>query len=491
MTFGIWKLIRVVSLILFVGHFPLQVRAQPDSGQFLVISDIHFDPFYDGALYQRLVAKPAEGWGEILREGRPAGINPRGTDSNDALLQSSLDDALRRCPQPDFILFPGDFMAHQWQAKYDKLATRSHLEDPASYRAFTAKAIRYVAEEFHRRYPETPILTTLGNDDSYCGDYMLEPQGPFLEMFAGIWEPLLGPDIDRGAFRETFSRGGGYSTFLPGVKGHRLFVLNSIYFSVNYNNACGLATQTPALDQLGWLAVTLEAARASGERVWLLMHVPPGINSFNSAEIVPRGGPPVTYWQPELTSRFLELIRRYRSTIRIAFAGHTHMDDFRMIRVDGHPAVLCKIVPAISPIFGNNPGYQVYQYDRGTGEVQNYQTYYLTNLADNWTSATTIGHWALEYEFREAYSFPGLNAQTALRLSATIETDATTRQRYMRFYGVSAAPEFTEAMFPIYRCAIANMTPTEFLLCWSGIPKPTSPLPYPDRKRSPLPALHP
>ena len=183
-----------------------------------MISDIHFDPFFDGALFQRLVAEPAEGWGAILHGAGPARINPRGTDSNDALLQSSFDDALGRCPQPAFILFPGDFMAHRWQAKYDKLATRSHFEDPASYRGFTSKAIRYLAEEFRRRYPRTPILPTLGNDDSFCGDYMIEPEGPFLEMFAGIWEPLLGPELDRGAFRETFPRGGYYTSPLSGLK---------------------------------------------------------------------------------------------------------------------------------------------------------------------------------------------------------------------------------------------------------------------------------
>ncbi len=412
MASDIGKMLRAALLLLLVGILPVRAPAQTDSGQFLLISDIHFDPFFDGALFQRLVAEPAEGWGAILHGAGPAGINPRGTDSNDALLQSSFDDALGRCPQPAFILFPGDFMAHRWQAKYDKLATRSHFEDPASYRGFTSKAIRYLAEEFRRRYPRTPILPTLGNDDSFCGDYMIEPEGPFLEMFAGIWEPLLGPELDRGAFRETFPRGGYYTSPLSGLKAHRLVVLNSVFFSVNYDNACGPSTKTPALDQLRWLDRTLDKAQTAGESVWLLMHVPPGINSFNSAEGVSRGGPPVTFWQPELTSRFVQLIRRYRATIRAVFAGHTHMDDFRVIRLDSEPALLCKIAPAISPIFGNNPGYQVYQYDRGTGILRDYQTYNLTNLADSGSAAApAIGRWALEYDFREAYGYPELSAR--------------------------------------------------------------------------------
>ena len=104
---------------------------------------------------------------------------------------------------------------------------------------------------------------------------------------------------------------------------------------MNYDNSCGSGTQSPALDQLRWLDLTLERAETSAEFVWLLMHIPPGINSYNSSEIVHAGGAPVTFWQPELTSQFLKLVQRHRRTLRLAFAGHTHMDDFRVIRTDG------------------------------------------------------------------------------------------------------------------------------------------------------------
>ena len=46
---------------------------------------------------------------------RPASIR-WGPDSNYALLKSSLDDARKRIPHPDFILYPGDMLAHRWQS---------------------------------------------------------------------------------------------------------------------------------------------------------------------------------------------------------------------------------------------------------------------------------------------------------------------------------------------------------------------------------------
>ena len=83
---------------------------------------------------------------------------------------------------------------------------------------------------------------------------MIEPEGPFLEMFAGVWEPLLGPELDAGAFRRSFSRDGSYTIPLPGLKGHRVVVLNSVFFSVNYANVCGRSTQTrlPWINSAGW-----------------------------------------------------------------------------------------------------------------------------------------------------------------------------------------------------------------------------------------------
>src|SRR4051794_38361533 len=219
MVSGFCKPIRVAMMVLLAGSPATRAVAQDGSGQFLLISDLHFDPFSAAALFPRLAAEPADRGGATLHGSRPAGINPRGTDSNDALLQSSLDDARARCPRPAFVLYPGDFMAHRWHEKYDKLAGRSHLEAPVAYRAFTAKAVRYLPGEFRRRFTGTPVLPTLGNDDSYCGDYMVEPDGPFLAMFAAAWEPLLGPGPDAAAFRDTFARGGYYTIALPGLKG--------------------------------------------------------------------------------------------------------------------------------------------------------------------------------------------------------------------------------------------------------------------------------
>jgi sphingomyelin phosphodiesterase acid-like 3 len=192
---GCSKIVKLLLVLTPLVIVPSGVSAQSGTGQFLLISDIHFDPFYDGTLFDQLESQPVENWTGILEKSQPPVFNPMGTDTNYALLKSSLDEAARRMPALDFILYPGDFLAQLWPIKYDALAKQSHLAAPQPYRTFISKSIQFLANEFHRRYPNTPILTTLGNDDSDCGDYMITPHGPFLKMFAEVWAPLLGPDV--------------------------------------------------------------------------------------------------------------------------------------------------------------------------------------------------------------------------------------------------------------------------------------------------------
>jgi sphingomyelin phosphodiesterase acid-like 3 len=455
----------VVWLIWVWATVPGAVWGQ--SGRFLLISDIHFDPFADAGLFPRLVVAEVDEWPAILEQGGALRLNPIGADSNYALLKTSLDDARQRLPGPDFILYPGDFMAHGWQNKYDRLAARTRADDPTAYRAFTAKAVRFVGEQFRGRWPGTPILPTLGNDDSYCGDYMIEPEGPFLRMFAELWFPLLGPTADPPEFARTFAAGGHYSLLLPAAGRRRLIVLNSVFFSAAYDNACGQPTQTPALDQLAWLAEELARAEAANERVWLLMHIPPGINAYAAARDETRHDPPESFWQQAITARFLQLVDRHRDTIQTSFVGHTHMDDFRVIQLRGQPLLLIKIAPAISPIFGNNPGYQVYQYDPASGQLRNYQTYYLTNPGTR-EKPTLLrdARWKQEYDFHDAYQLPEVSAATIARLARGIQTDSAVSALYTRFYTVGAQPAFGPKTIEAFSCAILNVTAAEYQACY-------------------------
>ena len=160
----------------------------------LFVSDIHFDPFHDPARVRQLVAAPVSQWGSIL--SRPPSPNQpqafttlqqtcfaRGIDTPDPLLRSSLRAMRARQPDAKFMLVSGDLIAHDFTCRYKTLFPHA---TPAEYQSFVEKTIRYVVGQLRAAFPRIPIYVALGNNDSGCGDYRLDPGNDFLADTARI-----------------------------------------------------------------------------------------------------------------------------------------------------------------------------------------------------------------------------------------------------------------------------------------------------------------
>jgi len=105
-----------------------------------------------------------------------------------------------------------------------------------------------------------------------------------------------------GIAARKFRARGYYSVQIPSLSRHRIVVVNSVFFSNLYDNSCGSEMQTPGDDEMSWLAEVLDKASNAGERVWWLMHIPVGINDYNTVKNEEAGSPPVEFWKPEYTS---------------------------------------------------------------------------------------------------------------------------------------------------------------------------------------------
>ena len=102
--------------------------------------------------------------------------------------------------------------------------------------------------------------------------------------------------------------------------------------------------------------------------------------------------------------------------IDAGFAGHIHYDDFRLLLSRRGEAVAAeKIAPGISPIFGQNPGFHVFTYDRPSGRPIDYSTHYLANLTVG--LAARDGHWKKEYSFARRYGLPVVASHPVYYLS--------------------------------------------------------------------------
>ncbi|HXO21967.1 MAG TPA: metallophosphoesterase [Thermoanaerobaculia bacterium] len=430
-------------------------------GTFVALSDLHFNPFYDPALMPRLMAAEAGGWRAIFESSTVTGVSGYGADTNYPLLRSALAAAQGSAPHPDFVLISGDFLGHDF---HDLFAKSAPDAGDAAYLRFVVKTMEFVAGEIRAAFPAAPVLPALGNNDSDCGDYALRPGGRFLAAVEKVWKPLVGERA--GSFAETFPAGGWYSVAHPTVPRLRLVVLNTVFFSPKFN-LCGTPgnpadPRDPGRRQLAWLHRTLLAAARRGEKVWMLYHIPPGIDAYATLHAADGcASPPVPMWKEAYLSRFAGELARFPGRVEAAFAGHTHMDEIRLPASGG----FIHVTPAVSPLFGNNPGFQVFAYDRRSGALGDLHTQFLDLTA----SGDGPPKWAEEYGFEAAYGLIGYNRCTLEQVELAVGKNSSPRDTYMKLYPVSSPASAADtAQWKGYWCGIANFTAKDFAACYCG-----------------------
>ncbi len=395
----------------------------------LMLSDVHFDPMADPRLVDRLAAAEPQEWRAIFEQSGDAGLGRYGRDTNWPLLRAALAQMRATLPDPALVILPGDFLAHGFRGAFNAAAS-DHSD--AAYRVFVRKTMEFVALQLRQAFPAAPILPTLGNNDDICGDYRLQPDGPFLADTLPILRALAGGAGEPGFDRDWPSHGNYHAT-LPGL---RVLFLNTVFFSRNYQNACGAAGDPdPGEATLAWLEGELEAARQAQQHVWLVYHIPPGVDGFATLH---KGSCPdaiTPMWKEAYAEPFAGLLRRYADIVAASFGGHTHMDDFRLIGDPGGYYAFALITPALSPIFGQNPAFRTVSWD-ADGGVLDQTTYELANLFE--TGAGVPARWRAEYTFTREWSLPRVDLPSLERLYSAIGDTPELRDRWHALYPVSS-----------------------------------------------------
>jgi hypothetical protein len=456
----------VAATLLVTSAAPVQAAA-PQA--WVVLSDLHFDPFTQPRIVDRLAAAPPERWRAIFATGEVTAPSGGGSDTNDALLESALDGARNAVPDPRVVIIAGDFLAHDFRVKFDRTAK---VHDDAAYAAFVDKTIAFLAWELQAAFPRAHLLPVIGNNDNACGDYQSTPHDAFLAHMAAAWAASLGA-ADPNAFIAQFSTGGYYTTPLP-VDGAQAIVLNDVFWSAKYKNACGDPKADPGGDELRWLQST-QAAIAPGTPVWVIAHIPPGVDVYATLH-EPAGSAAVPFLTGHFNDAFLTALDS-GSTVVMSITGHTHMDSFRAIGPDpSTPRAPMLVVAAVSPIFGNAPAFTVLDVDTVTAQVDDEQVYILTKNRDDWT-------WHREYDFDNVYGHGPIDGADLSRAQQTIFDDERVRRRFE-----------PDATWRAYWCANVALTVTEYTAC--AMPQiqrdlPPHPSPPPTPSPTPSPAASP
>ena len=437
--------LAVLALAGLIVPIP-SVHSAEGSGSFVVISDLHFNPFAD----------------------KDQVMSPIGQDTNHALLTSSLAVFAKTVADADFAIVPGDLLAHEFNAKASKALGVAPTSQAAGEMA--VKTTLFVAAALADALAGKPAIIALGNVDSNCGDYRIEPGGSYLAATREAVRRLVGAARLAPDFDETYAAGGYYAARHPTIPNGLIVVLNDVLWSTEYRDACGKNGFAAAQAMMGWLRDQLARQRAAGGRIWLVHHIPWGIDPYSTVVSHASSCPArvVPFQKEPFASEFLALLAQYRDVIQASFSGHTHFDDYRLLIDDRGTVIgLDKLTPAISPVFGQNPGFQVFTYDRRSGAPSDFSTWYLANPGE----APRAADWRFEYTFTQAYRQPQLLAGNGHDgLEGDVERPhgghRSVLDTYRRLYNVGRGE--LAGTLTAYSCAIGHLDRPSFTACYCG-----------------------
>jgi sphingomyelin phosphodiesterase acid-like 3 len=219
-----------------------------------------------------------------------------------------------------------------------------------------------------------------------------------------------------------------------------------------------------------WLQEQLAEARRTRQKVWVMGHIPPGVDPYSTVakfkDICGKEAPVLFLSSDKLADVMIE----YGDVIRLGIFAHSHMDEMRLLGPEGsdprasiEPGVAIKLVPSISPVDGNNPSFLVARVNRVSAVLQNYEVI----AASNQTGIATL--WSREYDYAQAYHEAQFSPSTVKKLIAKFEDDRGAKteasQEYLRDYYVGDRSAQLKPLWPLYVCALANHTAKAYAAC--------------------------
>jgi sphingomyelin phosphodiesterase acid-like 3 len=475
------RILRVLSalLLLLLATVPCFSKSAPSATvPVLMVSDIHFEPFWDPGKAAQLAAKPESDWTEILasaaspeREAQFDAIqqacHARGSDTSYPLFASSLKAIKTEGAGAKFMTVSGDLISHSFSCKFARVFPNAK---PGDYRIFVEKTIKFVLGSLRGAVPGARVYASLGNNDSDCGDYQLDAGSSFLHDLDKVFTADV-PALDLQEAHADFAIGGNYSSTLPKPFGDtRLLVLDDLFMAHKYQTCAGESDLSEATRQTAWLRTQLESARQAKERVWVMAHIPPGADAHGTVTKVKDlcGGQEPTMF---LSSDDLpNALAPYGDVVALAIFAHTHMDEMRLLVPTDTPnpdhSVPVKLVSSISPVDGNNSSITVAQVDPHTGTMVDYRVI----AASNQTGVDTT--WSEEYDYANAYGEPAFTDTVLATLIGEFRADTGAKspfsQAYLHNYFVGDRSSELAPYWPIATCGLINMSADSFRACACG-----------------------
>ncbi|CAG8441990.1 2526_t:CDS:10 [Ambispora gerdemannii] len=382
------------------------ITTTTETGKFLHITDLHFDPFYRPNTDPAELCHRSSKQNENNRAGKFGTLKsacdmPYSTYNETlSFLKSKFENQL------DFVIYTGDTLRHDRDGKQPRT-----LDE-------TLWLHEVAVENFRRVFDldKTQFIPTIGNNDLFDHNQISSDPNFLYQSLSNIWAPfnlnLTEDFIHGGYFRHDLDKSQSSSQVsLP------LTVLsfNSNYFhKMNKLVADCDEEDSAGAEQIEWAKQQLAGAREEGRKVYIVQHIPP---------IHPEGD-----FYPACLHAYANLLGEYADIISGHFTGHTNTDvltfllkskkhnyKFYTLKGDHQPLhihtdkVMLELLTAPSLVPVNNPAIREYTYSTSPaslGKLIDYTQYYA-----NLTRANDQGElqWEVEYTASEVYHTKSLS----------------------------------------------------------------------------------
>jgi len=266
----------------------------------------------------------------------------------------------------DFILFTGDFSAHDvWEINQDDIIRITQI------------SVDTIVEEIGS---DIPIYPAIGNHEKAPPDVFFGSETVLLHGLSKIFKNYLTQEA-----YDDFSQY-GYFSMLHKNTNLRMVSLNCVLCNSMNFNLIGDSLQVTKMFK--WLENVLEKAEKNNERIYLLDH----ISMFSSQH---------SY---DCTIRLKILLERYKNIISGYFSGHSHRDELTLVKEYQNPkkySVINYICPSLTTYPEYWPSYRIYQADSETKFVTDYIQWRL-NLDE--TNKNNKPLWYISYQASKFYN---------------------------------------------------------------------------------------
>jgi hypothetical protein len=161
-------------------------------------------------------------------------------------------------------------------------------------------------------------------------------------------------------------------------------------------------------------------------------------------------------WYDDYQNSFLQILAKYPGRVSFLLAGHTHMDEYRIVSSE----LAVEVTPGISPVFDNDPAYKIFTVDTSTFAPIDYQ-------AIKYAMATVPAPaaFAKNYIFTEAYSLASCSTASLTKLFSTLATNNSLQAFFRTSYysGSASQSQITTQNWPAYWSCVGNVLELPFI----------------------------